>query len=139
MAKLLISTFFLVLAGCAGGSPEKIFRNSLHAFADGEIERGTRYFSERLLNKRPISALKAYYGKQERCQAIAFLLKGHSFRLIKVEPIYAVGEVTWSTGRTEAVYFVRENGDWKLDLPPPVHDKSSMQEQSHPHRKKTRS
>ena len=121
MAKLFRLTIILVMAGCATNSPEKVFRESLCAFAEGEIEHGARFFSKRLLAERPVNSLQSYYRKPEKCQAIAFLLKDYQFRLIKIEPKYAIGEVTWNTGRAEPVYFVREKGDWKLDLPPRRH------------------
>ena len=105
------------LAGCAAESPERVFRESTCAFAAGDIEEGASHFSKRLLAARPIRELEAYYLLPERRKGIDYLLKDHRFRIVREDTGTAVGEVTWTTGRTEPVYFVREGGRWKLDLP----------------------
>lgn len=108
----------LALAGCSGGTPEMVFRRSALAFSEGDVGAGASHFSRRLQAARPIGVLEAYYRSPENRKGVAFLLKDHRFRLVKEEGGAAVGEVTWTTGRTEPVYFVLEGGAWKLDLPP---------------------
>jgi hypothetical protein len=108
----------LVLAGCAGGTPETVFRRSAHAFSDGDVGTGTSHFSRRLQEARPLGVLETYYRSSENRKGMAFLLRDSRFRIVREQDGTAVGEVTWTTGRTEPVYFVLEGGAWKLDLPP---------------------
>jgi hypothetical protein len=114
----LLFTALLAAAGCASSSPPGVFRESTYAFSEGDIAGGSCHFSERLRSARPIAVLEAYYRVPDHRKGIAFLLKDHRFRMVKEDDGSAVGEVTWTTGKTEQVYFVRENGAWKIDLPP---------------------
>ena len=118
MRTLRVVSLMLLAAGCATRGPEHTFRESTRAFADGDIERGCSYFSARLLASRPPKTLERYYWEPERRKAVAYLLRDHRLHIIEVAPRHAVAEVTWTTGKTETVYFVREDGEWKLDLPP---------------------
>ena len=116
--RAILCTLAICLSGCLSAGPERVFRKSTGAFADGEIRRGARHFSERLLAARPLEALEAYYASTERRKGVAYLLKELRFELLEETPTAARARVTWTTGLTESVYFVHEGSRWKLDLPP---------------------
>ena len=118
MAQWGIPVLVLFACGCVSPGPEKVFREATKAFAEGEVRRGARHFSQRLLAARPLPPLATYYSDPQKQKGIAYLLKKLNFALVDEAPYSAVAEITWTTGRTELVFFVRENGDWKLDLPP---------------------
>jgi hypothetical protein len=104
--------------GCAAAGPTRVFEESTAAFARGDAEEGTRYFSARLAAARPLRTLDAYYRDPENRKGVEYLRKDHRVRMLEENDACAVAEVTWTTGRAEKVYFVREGGEWKIDLPP---------------------
>ncbi len=117
MRTLLI--FSLTLCGCASSpTPSLVFREATEAFADGSIEKATAHFSHRLKDLRRLQDLKCYYADDTRRNGVRYLLEDHQFTLTSQSAERAVGEVIWRNGRREPVYFVLEEGVWKLDLPP---------------------
>lgn len=107
-----------ILTGCAATTPHEIFQAATSAFSEGDIATGMGHFSERLKAARPATVLEDYYSREENRRGVQFFLREASFRVVHESETHIVARVTWTTGRSEPVYFVRENGRWKLDLPP---------------------
>ncbi len=118
MGRYALSVIGAACLGCAAADPVSVLKESTYAFARGDAELGARHFSERLLAARPVRALQAYYVDPEHRAGMEFLLRDHRVRLLEEGAAHALAEVTWTTGRTEQVHFVREGGEWKIDLPP---------------------
>ena len=118
MRRYALSVIGAACLGCAAADPVSVLEESTYAFARGDAELGARHFSERLLAARPVKALQAYYVDPEHRAGMEFLLRDHHVRVLEEGAAHALVEVTWTTGRTEQVHFVREGGAWKIDLPP---------------------
>ncbi|MGE3165225.1 MAG: hypothetical protein AB7O52_09995 [Planctomycetota bacterium] len=108
----------VLTTGCAASTPREVFTQATQAFADGDVPRAIAHFSHRLLEARPAVALEDYYGVPDNRKGVGFFLRNHRFQLVRQSATEALAKVTWTTGRSEPVYFVLEDGAWKLDLPP---------------------
>ncbi len=117
MTKTAAFFSMLFILGCAA-SPREVFERSTSAFARGDVEAGVSCFSRDLLAERPVDHLTIYYAEPDHRETVAFLLKNHTFTLLEETEHRAVAQVIWTTGDTEKVYFVRENGRWKIDRAP---------------------
>lgn len=94
----------------------------MQAFARGDAAQATRYFSKDLKVQRPIDQLEAFYASEGPRKHAAALLDKYRLVMIRQAAGTAMGKVIWLTGKTEPVYFVREDGLWKLDVPPAVRE-----------------
>ncbi len=105
------------LAGCAA-SPEQVFRRATGAFAEGDVAYGMRHFSRRLAERSSQADLELYYSNPDNRRGVEFLMEELKFQVLEQDDDHAVARVVWRTGRTEQVYFVREDGAWKIDREP---------------------
>ena len=117
---VLLAALTLVLtlsSGCTA-TPETVFMKSTQAFADGDVEHGMSYLSQRLRDTVSENDLKHYYSMEDHRKAMVYVLEDATFQLLNMDTKKAHGRVVWTTGRIEDAYFVMENGVWKIDLPP---------------------
>ena len=117
---VLLACFALVLAsGCRGLTPEETFFRSTQAFADGEVDEGISYFSERLRRARLPQDLEYYYSVEDNRRGVAFLLEDAQFQVLSETDSHVHARVIWTTGRIENVHLVKESGQWRLDIAQP--------------------
>lgn len=115
---VLLALLIPLSTSCASTTPREVFTEATQAFAEGDVARAMTHFSQRLRAARPLHELEDYYGVPDNRKGVGFFLRDHRFQLIRQDDREALAKVTWTTGRSEPVYFVLENGKWRLDLPP---------------------
>jgi hypothetical protein len=124
-ANILVGILFVAIIGCISGpdkwkqqakSPEKTFELARQTILKGDMEGLFNLFSLRKKRVTPLAELKNLYATGKDTWLIQY--SGAVIKSVGIENNQATLWVRWGTGADDLLFFIFEEGLWRIDTRP---------------------